>query len=439
MKVMAGFFLLLCFGFFPAAAGDKMTVVTADGTSYVGIQDVHVVSGGRIVILYDSGGATVAPEKLPKDFLDSWGISPAQVAQSRQASLLKAEASLDQSIRAGFFREVNGVVYDLRKPQAGWVQLSGLKILQVAGDGALVQESAIEPEPVTMFMHHLPPVYTDNDTITVFAKLTQPFSFMNQYGYEKTIKAYDVGRVCKRSEIPEAILRDGAAAAAVPGANIPGAGELGILSDGTHVRAIGSAFFITHDGYLLTNHHVVKDAQKVEIQYQHRVLPAKVIEVDEGNDLAVIKVEGTFPALAFSGRESADLGDSVFTIGFPNIQTQGVQPKYTDGKISSLAGMQDDPSEYQISVPVQPGNSGGPLCDANGQVLGIVVARLNDLAMLQTSGVVPQNVNYAVKARPALSLIRRIKGLTPIPPGQATRGASPVKSVEDSVAMVMIY
>src|SRR5208282_2594685 len=105
---------------------------------------------------------------------------------------------------------------------------------------------------------------------------------------------------------------------------------------------------------------------------------------------------GSFPALSISRAESADLGQEVFTIGFPNIVMQGIAPKYTDGKISSLAGMMDDPTEYQISVPVQPGNSGGPLCDANGQVVGIVVARLNDLTVLQASGAVPQNVNYAV-------------------------------------------
>jgi S1-C subfamily serine protease len=132
------------------------------------------------------------------------------------------------------------------------------------------------------------------------------------------------------------------------------------------------------------------------------------------------------------------LGEEVFTIGFPNIQMQGVAPKYTDGKISSLAGMQDDPSEYQISVPVQPGNSGGPLCDAGGQVVGIVVARINDIAVLQASGVMPQNVNYAVKSRHAWRLLQNIKGLEPAEP-QAAKPVNVVKTVEDAIAMVMIY
>jgi S1-C subfamily serine protease len=168
---------------------------------------------------------------------------------------------------------------------------------------------------------------------------------------------------------------------------------------------------VTKDGYLLTNHHVVKDAKKIEVKYHDQVLEAKVAADDQANDLAVLKVEGgDFQPLAISRKETADLGQEVFTIGFPNIQMQGVEPKYTDGKISSLTGMQDDPTEYQISVPVQPGNSGGPLCDANGEVVGIIVARLNDMAMLEISGVVPQNVNYAVKIRPAIRLLQTIKG-----------------------------
>jgi S1-C subfamily serine protease len=87
---------------------------------------------------------------------------------------------------------------------------------------------------------------------------------------------------------------------------------------------------------------------------------------------------------------------------------------------------------------VQPGNSGGPLCDANGEVVGIVVARLNDMAMLEISGVVPQNVNYAVKARSAVRLLQSIKGLTP-PPSQGARPENAVKTVQNAIVMVMIY
>jgi S1-C subfamily serine protease len=423
----------------PVLAGEKMTTVTIDGVSYSGIQDAHIVSGGRVVLLYPSGGTTVTPDKLPKAFLDSWGISAGEVEKSKVAAVRQGEESLEQAIRAGYFREVEGVVYDMRKPQAGWTRFAGAKILQAAGDGALIDPNPGQPEPTAIFVRNLPQVFTDNDSITVMAKLTGTFSYANKFNYERTIRAYDVGRVCKRSEIPDAMLNHGAAAAALPDAPKPHSHFAGSLPGSQWPHAIGSGFFVSHDGYLLTNFHVVKDAQRIQVKYGDHNYPATVIDTDKENDLAVVKVEGgTFPALSLSAKDTVNLGQQVFTIGFPNVEMQGYDPKYTEGSISSLSGMQGDATEYQISVPVQPGNSGGPLCDANGEVVGVVVARLNDMAAMQISGVVPQNVNYAVKAQPARRLLQNIKGIAAIPArGQKT--GDPIKTVESAIAMVLIY
>src|SRR5208283_1652516 len=112
-----------------------------------------------------------------------------------------------------------------------------------------------------------------------------------------------------------------------------------------------------------------------------------------------LKVRGHFKPLPLDFDQTVAMGDPVFTIGFPNTDVQGTEPKYTDGKISSLSGMEDDPSQYQITVPIQPGNSGGALVAGNGAVVGVVRAKLNDLAVLVVSGSVPQNVNYAVKVK----------------------------------------
>jgi S1-C subfamily serine protease len=234
-------------------------------------------------------------------------------------------------------------------------------------------------------------------------------------------------------------LKHGAIAAALPDAPRPRSHFIASLPDAQWPHAIGSGFFVTRDGYLLTNFHVVKDAEKIEVKYKSQFFRATVIDTDKVDDLAVLKVEGgSFAALALSARDSVDLGQQVFTIGFPNIEMQGLEPKYTDGSISSLSGMQGDPTEYQISVPVQPGNSGGPLCDANGEVVGIVVARLNDLAVMQISGVVPQNVNYAVKAQPARRLLQSVKGLDPVA-ARGQKSADPIKTVESAIAMILIY
>jgi serine protease Do len=89
-----------------------------------------------------------------------------------------------------------------------------------------------------------------------------------------------------------------------------------------------------------------------------------------------------------------ELGNTVFTIGYPNPVMQGLEPKYTDGRISSRAGMMDDEAFYQISVPVQPGNSGGPLIDMeSGWAVGVITLRLDRTADGRTA----DNVSYALK------------------------------------------
>ena len=93
------------------------------------------------------------------------------------------------------------------------------------------------------------------------------------------------------------------------------------------------------------------------------------------------------------------LGGTVVTVGFPNIGLQGFAPKFARGEIASLSGAADDARYFQISVPVQPGNSGGALVDEHGNVVGVVSAKLDAATALAASGALPENVNYAVKSR----------------------------------------
>ncbi|HEY3861090.1 MAG TPA: serine protease [Verrucomicrobiae bacterium] len=422
----------------PCWAGQKMTFATVDGVFYDHIQDVHIVSGGRVALILPDGGGTVKAEQLSKAFLDSWGITPEKLATAKSAAQQRAESEFNQAVEAGLFREVEGVVYDLRKSQADWHKLAGAKILAVTPDGALAELSPGQRDPTIIAIRHLPPVYADGDTITVFAKATGPMSVTSRSG-ERTIRGYDAGRACARKDIPAAMLKDGLAFTATAEAPKARSHPFDSLPNHHRLHAIGSGFFVTRDGYLVTNHHVVDGADKIEVHYQGQVFRAKIAADDLTNDLAVLKVDGgNFEPLSISQKDTASLGQEVFTIGFPNIQLQGVEPKYTDGKISSLAGMEDDPREYQISVPVQPGNSGGPLCDTHGEVVGIVVARLNDMTMLEASGVVPQNVNYAVKSRLAAKLLHSVKGLT-LAPSLVPLSGDPVKTVESGIAMLWIY
>ncbi len=162
--------------------------------------------------------------------------------------------------------------------------------------------------------------------------------------------------------------------------------------------SVGTGFFITDDGFLVTCSHVVTGARSFRVKTTSGIVPARLIKQDSVNDIAVLKIAGTVRAIPVALNRNVKLGDAVFTIGFPNPDSQGLEPKFTRGEISSLKGVRDDPRCFQISVPVQPGNSGGALVDELGNVVGVVSARLNDAAAYQSSGALPQNVNYAVKS-----------------------------------------
>ena len=118
------------------------------------------------------------------------------------------------------------------------------------------------------------------------------------------------------------------------------------------------------------------------------------------DDVAVLKTKETARYWLPKATTEGTMGAAVFTIGYPNADIQGVEPKFTDGRISSLSGIRDDPDHYQITVPAQPGNSGGPLVDAKtGAVVGIVASVLRNGA---------DNVTYAIKIRVATALLKTI-------------------------------
>ena len=177
---------------------------------------------------------------------------------------------------------------------------------------------------------------------------------------------------------------------------------------GDEPKATGTGFMITRDGYLVTNHHVVEGCSKVRVQTSAGLLDAVVVRMDDTTDLALLKVAGTFEALPVVSSRSTRLGATVATVGFPNVGLQGFEPKLSKGDISSLAGIQDDVRYFQISVPVQPGNSGGALVDELGNVVGVVSAQLSQKAALESTGTLAQSVNYAVKSSYLLSFLEAV-------------------------------
>ena len=192
---------------------------------------------------------------------------------------------------------------------------------------------------------------------------------------------------------------------------------------------------------MISNYHVVKAAAKVRVVTRAGASDASVVRVDAGNDLALLKVQGRFAALPVAPSRVMPLGTSVATIGFPNIGLQGLSPKVARGEIAALSGAKDDPHYFQISVPVQPGNSGGPLVDEHGNVVGVVSAKLNASAALATSGSLPENVNYAVKSSYLLSLLEslpELSGRLKQPATRKRRFEDVVKSVEQATVLVVV-
>lgn len=183
-------------------------------------------------------------------------------------------------------------------------------------------------------------------------------------------------------------------------------------SDPNAPSATGSGFAITNDGYIATNYHVVEGAKKILVRVGSEHLNAKVVKDDQANDLVILQANASFQALPIDVTKGVRLGEAVFTVGFPNPTIQGVAPKYTDGKVSSLSGILDDPRHFQVSIPVQPGNSGGALIDANGNVVGVISHKLRQSEVLKETGFLAENVNYAIKGALLIELIRSVPELT---------------------------
>ena len=206
--------------------------------------------------------------------------------------------------------------------------------------------------------------------------------------------------------------------------------------------ATGSGFFITDDGYFITNQHVAGLDATVRLLTMSGIIPAKVIKVDELNDLTLLKVEGMYSALPVVLSRGVQLGATVVTVGFPNIGLQGFSPKLAKGEIAGLAGIRDDARHFQISVPVQPGNSGGALVDERGNVIGIVVAKLSQKAAVATSGTLAENVNYAIKSSYLLSFLEsspEVASKLKDPNAIKRDFESIIKDVERAAALVLVY
>jgi TPR repeat protein len=164
------------------------------------------------------------------------------------------------------------------------------------------------------------------------------------------------------------------------------------------VVSSGSGFFISQHGDILTNHHVVKDCKELRIPAENVV--AKVVVADPTNDLALLKSELTGrSSVQFPTSDDLSQGEEVFVFGFPLDGYLPAAGNITPGIVSALAGPGNNSGLVQITAPVQPGNSGGPLFNKTGRVIGVVVGKADAIKIAKLTGDIPQNINFAIAPR----------------------------------------
>jgi len=172
-------------------------------------------------------------------------------------------------------------------------------------------------------------------------------------------------------------------------------------------QSTGTGFAISSNGYIATCNHVIDGATSIKVKgiggNFAKEYNAKVISADVNNDLAIIKIEdASFTTLGIIPytikATTSEVGSNIFLLGYPLTATMGDEIKLTDGIISAKSGYKGDITSYQISAAAQPGNSGGPLFDKTGNLIGVVNAK----------HVEAENATYAVKSSYLLNLIESL-------------------------------
>src|SRR3954452_20467562 len=178
---------------------------------------------------------------------------------------------------------------------------------------------------------------------------------------------------------------------------------IALLTHTADAQSSGSGFAIGDGSIVVTNYHVVKGCSDIRLP---DVGAATIFKSDQKADLALLKISKPLStSLRLRTGRSIKLGEEIVVIGYPLRGLLSSPPTVTTGIVSSLAGIRDDRTEMQISAPVQPGNSGGPVLDTSGNVVGIVVSKLDAIKAALITGDIPQNVNFAIHSSILASLL----------------------------------
>jgi len=181
-----------------------------------------------------------------------------------------------------------------------------------------------------------------------------------------------------------------------------------LVSEGIKVQKVvredffapqGTGFFITKNGYALTCKHVLGNRQLLTLLHDGGELNGHVLFTDPVLDLALLKFKTNqvVPYITFAPTSDRKLGTQIFALGYPLTGLLGVSPRLSQGILSAKVGFGDAPDQFQFTASIQPGNSGGPILNSQGQILGIAQSTLSAQHTHEyTGGVLPQNVNFAI-------------------------------------------
>jgi S1-C subfamily serine protease len=170
----------------------------------------------------------------------------------------------------------------------------------------------------------------------------------------------------------------------------------------------GSGFFVSYEGDLITDNHVIAGCRELRVVHGEKSNTARVIGADVAGDLAVLRVPDLAEDVAVFGNRLERPGEAVIVAGYPLQGLLTSKGSVTTGIISALAGPKEDKNLLQITAPIQPGSSGGPLVDAHGAVIGVVASKLNSLRVARATGLLPENINFAVKEKLVRKLLDKI-------------------------------
>lgn len=213
-------------------------------------------------------------------------------------------------------------------------------------------------------------------------------------------------------------------------------GSVSVSKSDYDVKATGSGILISENGYVITNEHVINGANKIQVEITtegvSKLYSAILVQKDADNDLAILKINDdafkTLPKLNYSFKESGaiEVGSTVFTIGFPlALSGMGKEAKYTDGKISSKTGYNGALNSFQTSIPVQPGNSGGPVFNDKGELIGVINASIRNA----------DNVSYSIKLNYIKNLIESVGETTELPNNKSIQSLS----IEEKIKLLSTY